>query len=324
VGSAVNVALRDQLGGNAARIVGGVAATVISGTATPNTLDRAVSSIVGSTVSVALNSRIGGDAARIVGGVAATAVSGTLAGAINRAKAGVGTATGLSGIPGVDNAVSAVVDNQLSSLNQLPGISHVAGLITEKSVPNLSSIGTNLPNNLGSNLLNAATSLKGGLATELNNLSAGKNSLADLASLGLSPSAAAALNSAISSISSSGAADIKMPIAALNTTNRSEITAQLTAQLGNPRIPAPNFSGISIADINAQTTALEKTAADKKARRAEVTKQLDAEKATLMQIRTEYQNAIDSYPPGDEKIVELREKYYAQKEKVQKIINLID
>ena len=320
-GNAVSNALRDSLGVSASRVIGGTVAAVVSGTATANSVDRALTGAVGSAVSTGLSGRIGGDAARVIGGLTTTAISGTVAGAINRAKTIPGSATGLSGIPGVDNAISSVVTNQLNSLNQIPGTSHVAELIKEKSIPNLSSIGTNLPNNLGSNLLSAANNLKGGLTTELNNLAAGKNSLADLAALGLPPSAAAALNSAISSISSTGTADIKMPIAALNTTNRSEITAQLTAQLGNPRIPAPNFSGISIADINAQTVALEKTTAARKVRRAEITQQLEVEKATLMQIRKEYQDAIDSYPPGDEKIVELREKYYAQKEKVQKTID---
>jgi hypothetical protein len=323
-GSAASNALRDSLGIAASRVIGSTVASVISGNATANNVDRALTGAVGSAVSTALSNRIGGDAARVIGGLTTTAISGTIAGAINRAKTISGSATGLSGIPGVDNAVSAVVDNQLSSLNQIPGVSQVAGLIKEQTVPNILGTGTNLPNNLGSNLLNTSNGLKGEFATGLNDLTKGKNSLADLAALGLSPSASAALNSAISSISSTGVADIKMPVAALNTTNRSEITAQLTAQLGNPKIPAPNFSGISIANINAQTTALEKTTADKKARRAEVTQQLDIEKATLMQVRKEYQNAIDSYPPGDEKIVELREKYYAQKEKVQQLINLID
>ena len=237
------------------------------------------------------------------------------------AKTISGSATGLSGIPGGDKAISSVIDNQLSSLTQIPGTAQVAGLIKEKTVPNISSIGTNLSNNLGSNLLNTANNLKGQLATGLNDLAKGKNNLADLASLGLPSSAAAALNSAISSISSTGIADIKMPVAAINTTNRTEITAQLTAQLGNPRIPLPNFSGISISSINEQRIAQEKINADRKARRIELTQQIDIGKATLIQIRDEYQSAIDSYPPGDEKIVELREKYYAQKEKVQKLIN---
>jgi hypothetical protein len=252
---------------------------------------------------------------KLLGGLVSTVTS-----AVNTAKSAISSvtsasdvATGLSNIPGGDKAVAAVVDNVTNSVNQIPGVAQVKGLINEKINPNLAVIGTALPTNLGSGLINAATGLKDKLSSQLSDLSSGKTTLADLVSTGLPASAAASLNSAIGALSSSGTADIKMPVAALNTIDRTELTAQISSVLGNAKIPIPNFSGkITIAsspeDLAKQGEVLTQINALRESRFDLVKAERDA--------RYELSQAKQKLPPGDTTIIELEAAYKASSKKV--------
>jgi hypothetical protein len=130
---------------------------------------------------------------------------------------------------------------------------------------------------------------------------------------------AAQLNSAISALSSSGPGAIKMPVVATNTTDRSSVTTQIDSILGNPKIPSPKYS-TQVAAANyfeAENQKLEQQLQAKAALKS----QLHTQEALTLQLRTEYQNAIDSYPPGDPIIVDKREQYYAAKLKWAEILN---
>jgi hypothetical protein len=257
--------------------------------------------------------------ASTVASAASGAAGNLLNSALSSAKTIAGAASGLSGIPGGVNAVAAIVDTGKNLLNQIPGASTVSGLITAKLAPaagalsGLGALGAGLPNNLGTNLLNVANGLKDKLTTDLGSLTNGTNTLASLVSSGLPASAAASLNALISSISSTGAADIKMPVAAANTNDRSEVDTQVGAVLGSPKIPKPLFTAntYSIADYKKDMAKIE----ERREKRKALTAEIDAQKALFYQIKAEYENAIDMLPPGDPKIAEQREKYFAAKQK---------
>lgn len=135
------------------------------------------------------------------------------------------TASGLSALPGGASAVSSVTNLLTGSVPPLPGTSDLKSAMTGTSVGTM--------NNISNTVSSAASSL-------LTSVKSGKG-LASVVTAKLPPSAAAALQSAVSSIASAGN-KIKIPSVALNTTNRSSITAATANQLGDPSIPTPNFS----------------------------------------------------------------------------------
>ena len=157
-----------------------------------------------------------------------------------------GLSTGLNALPGGAAVTASFVNNAVGAINSIPGVGAVAGLIgtASSAVANLSSGLSSLANPLDpSKALNAITGATGALTKGLSDLKSGKLSLASLASAGLPIGAASQLNAAISAMSSGGAVQIKLPTVAINTTDRSELTSQVTSLLGDAKIPAPNFEG---------------------------------------------------------------------------------
>jgi len=160
--------------------------------------------------------------------------------------------SGLSALPGGGAAAYAFVNNATGASLSLPSLSGITSAAQNASasvlngIPSanaLSSIGTSLSvgNSSISGLVNKLSS---SLPDLTKNISAGTQSLSSLASTGLPAGAAASLSASINSLSASGANPIKMPTVAVNTTDRSEITSQISSLLGDKKIPAPNFSGL--------------------------------------------------------------------------------
>lgn len=247
-----------------------------------------------------------------------------IAGTVSAAtKSLEGATSGLGNIPGGEKAVAALVDNATNLTKQIPGVSQVTDLVKQKTLPNLSTITNSLPNLSGTNLLNQAKDLAGSLTGKLNDLASGKNTLSNLISAGLPASAASQLNSAISAISSAGQIEIKMPVVATNTTDRTQVDTQLGSVLGSSKIPKPSFNinSFNLADYDKEQAKIEARIK----RTKEISAEIEKQKALVLKIRDDYQKAIDTYPPGDPKIVEQRELYYSEKAKWQKLINsLVD
>ena len=231
--------------------------------------------------------------------------------------------TGLDLLPGGGGG-SSLVNNAIGAVKGIPGVAAVTGLIGQASsitagISNLASV-----NPLASSgVLNAVTGVTGALTKGLDDLKSGKLSLASLASAGLPAGAAAQLNAAISSMSSGGAVQIKLPTVAINTTDRSELTSQVTSLLGNAKIPAPNFTG----EISATAkTALEKITEAKKAKTAkiaELDEKLAQQKKLADDAIAEQQTAKNSLPAGDPSIEELRQKAMVEVDKQIAIQNEI-
>jgi hypothetical protein len=216
--------------------------------------------------------------------------------------------TGLGALPGGASVVASVVNNAVGAINSVPGVSAVTGLIGQASsitngISNLASV-----NPLASSgILTAATGAAGALTKGLDDLKSGKLSLASLASAGLPAGAAAQLNSAISSMSSGGAVPIKLPTVAINTNDRSELTAQVTSLLGNSKIPAPNYGGLS-SSIKSESDRLNELVKQQQA--LEVEK--DEQSKKVKQARDAFIQVRDTLPPGDPAIAEAKQTYIAE------------
>jgi hypothetical protein len=261
-----------------------------------NTLSGALGSVTG-----AISGAIGAVTGGITGAVAS--VTGAATGLL---KTTLGTtanlSTGLGALPGGASVVASVVNNAVGAVNTIPGVSAVTGLIGQAtSITNgISSLAVNPL--ASSNVLNAATGVAGALTKGLGDLKSGNLSLSSLASAGLPAGAAAQLNAAISSMSSGGAVQIKLPTVAINTTDRSELTAQVTSLLGNPKIPAPNFAGASEDTYKAGLSKIDA----KKEKYKEIDAKLEALNEESKTVRAQYnasaetyENANNNLPAGD-------------------------
>lgn len=195
--------------------------------------------------------------------------------------------SGLSGLPGAQNAVATVVTG-LPTL--LPGASSITGAISQVT----SSVNTG--------------SLTGNATSLINKLKVPGASLVGLASVGLSPALSAKLNSAISSLSSGGSVPIILPTVGINTNNRINLVSQLTNVLNDPKIPAPNYNGNpATTGETSGTELLRKKAVEQR----ELTEKVFAKTAEVREARLAFTKAKNELPAGDPQINELRNKWLA-------------
>ena len=226
---------------------------------TTNPLTAAAAGIAGAASGIA--GAAGGASASVTGAVggAISGVSSAVTGAISsvtsqaslpdalkvNSSAIAGAASGLTSIPGAENAVATIVNNAPNVSNLIPGADAV-GLLAKSTAA--SALGGANPlsaitGSATSGLLSAGSAIAGDLTKGLGSLTSGASSLTSLASAGLPAGAAAQLNSAITSISSGGSVPVTLPTIAINTVDRSQLTNQLTSLMGSSKVPLPNFSG---------------------------------------------------------------------------------
>lgn len=160
--------------------------------------------------------------------------------AINRLGSAAGRASGVSNLPGGQQAVDAVVNSE-------GGFSVQTTAIVSNTTNTIGQLSTAVTNNISSQAAQLSN-LASNVTSNLGNLSQGITSipgnLAQNALRGLSPSLSAQIQSAISSISSGGSNNLKLPQVAEGTTNREAIESATESLLNDPSIPPPNYSGI--------------------------------------------------------------------------------
>lgn len=244
--------------------------------------------------------------------VATTVVAGSLL----RNTSVSSLASGVNSLPGGAQAIGAIVGASGSSLPILPSTIQTNNLIKNTSAAVQNGITTGaaaLSGNVSvsagpfSSVANRNESLNTNALTK--GLAEGKQSLASLASVGLPAGAAASLQASLSSLSSSSPFPIKLPTVGANTTDRTELSAQLNSVLGDRRIPKPNFSGTG-------PSSSAKSEAD---RLNELVKQQQAliiEKDSQLKIiskaRDAYTEARDNLPQGDPAIETAKQAYIAE------------
>jgi len=259
----ITKAAASNSGIDAAGIASGASSAAINGL---DSVNKAVTTGTGSTniVSTAEN--------------AASVVSATLPSS---------SSSGLSGLPGAQNAVALVVKNGTTSL---PGTTNVSSAISQVA----SSIGTGIV---------AGTAI--GL---INKLKLPGASLVGLAIAGLSPASKAKLNASIASLSSGSAVPIKMPVVGEGTNNRADLNKNLTDALNDPKIPAPNYNGNPATTGETAGTAI---VVDKEKEQYELNKKTFAKVEEVRNARIAFVKAKNELPAGDPQIDELRNKWIA-------------
>jgi hypothetical protein len=209
----------------------------------------------------------------------------------------------LSNLPGGINTVSNVMNQAAGAINAIPGLGPLSGAIRAAS----SAAMNGLPS------VTAATEALSSLADNLGNFSGALEDAASrlggltaLASAGLPVGAVAQLQSSIAALAGGTPGTIALPSVGFNTTDRTAITDQINATLGDPGIPTPNLVG-SIPDTTRAELEdrIQAARAEARAARAAFTEVSAAAKALL----DEYKRLDSTLPPGDPKIAEAYQKY---------------
>jgi len=241
----------------------------------------------------AISGAVGSVTSGITGAIAG--VTGAASGLLKTATGiTANLSTGLGALPGGASVVASVVNNAVGAINSVPGVGAVTGLIGQASAITNGIASLASANPLASSgALSAISGATGALTKGLDDLKSGKLTLASLASAGLPAGAAAQLNAAISSMSSGGALQIKLPTVAINTTDRSELTSQVTSLLGDAKIPAPNFGGTNEDTYKAGLAKLK-----------ELQTQLQESKEKVTQATAAVDKAKQELPAGDPAIAE--------------------
>ena len=254
---------------------------------------RAVSSLVNNSVGSSLTSNLPG-----VAGISSimkdnsSAIQNNISGATSLLSTNVS-------VGGLSSSVGAAVGGLAGGLS-----SAVGGLAGGLAGGALSKLTGGAGGLAGGALAGLAGGALAGLATKM---ASGNQSLTSLASSGLPAGAAAQLQASINSLSSSSPFPIKMPTIAANTNDRSDLTAQLSSNLGNSKIPAPDFSA-------AGPSAEAKSAIDKdkewQTSYDKLTKDWEAESKKLQDkvdlAILDYKAAKHTLPQGDPEIDRLR------------------
>jgi hypothetical protein len=192
-------------------------------------------------------------------------------------------ASGVSNLPGGQQAISSVVNKATGAINDKLG-----------SVGKLTGLG---------DAINGATT------DALNSLSAGKlpdlNNLASKALSGLPAGVSTALQGAISSLSAGGQVPIKLPTVATNTINRADLTAQVKSVLGDPGIPTPNLSG---EVPESAKTDIEKRQENLKELK-KVVKEMGDYNKKIDAAKKAYDKALATLPQGDPGIEQAKQAY---------------
>ena len=292
------------------------AGTAVSSTI--NNLTAVASSLSNSATGSVLNTSIGRveNAMNSVSALAGAGLTGDTVALTNAASSiqqGASAATssalasGLSNLPGGINTVSSVSNQAKGAVNAIPGTSALSGAIKAASSAAMNGISAV---SAVTGALSSVSSNLGGVSNALDKLSDTANQLGGLtalASTGLPVGALAQLESSIAALAGGTPGSISLPSVGFNTTDRTAITNQIGATLGDPGIPPPNLVG-SIPDTakSAIDDAYEKSQIEFK----EAEKAYDAKTKVIKAALKEYKKLDRTLPPGDPKIDEAYQKFY--------------
>jgi hypothetical protein len=259
----------------------------------------------------------------------ATSLNNGLSGLANAAKKTQGgglaarasqLASGVSNLPGGLKAFSSVLDKADEAANKIPGTGELTGLLKDlqteatnglgKVSSTLSSTSTTLGQ--AESALNTSTQVigyLGGASTGLGNLSSiasRSGGLTSAISSKLPIGQVTQLLTSVSALGAGGASPIKLPSQGVNTTNRTGITAQIKAILGNAKIPVPNLLG----DISGDAiSSIENRIATLKKERKKIQEQIDAAKEEETAAGNAFVTAFNTLPAGDPSLAALEKKY---------------
>jgi hypothetical protein len=123
------------------------------------------------------------------------------------------------------------------------------------------------------------------------------------------------LQSAVKAIASSNPDKIKIPVVAENTVKRDSVDSQISSIISNPKVPPPEYGGDVQQDIQTGEESLltyKEKLKDQKAR-------FNTQFAVATQAKKAYQDAANSLPAGDPKLLELKNKFEEEYKKALEI-----
>jgi hypothetical protein len=279
------------------------------------------SDVAGVLKSAASNSGI--DAASIASGAASSATNG-LASITSAVTTGLGASTnlvsvaensvnavkatlpasvstGLSNLPGAQDAVNKIVNNAKGALNIIPGTAGITAALGQ----------VNAAVNVGS--------LPGGASNLVNQLKLPGASLLQFAAAGLGPALAAKLGTAVASLPNGGS-PVTVPIIGTNTDGtRPALSTQLAKVFGSNKISLPNYGG---NPATTGDTASSDKLNDKLKEQAELTEKLMAKIDEVRNARITYTKAKNELPAGDPQLDELKSKWVALVDEL-KVLNTV-
>jgi hypothetical protein len=242
-----------------------------------------VSTLLGGVLGGVLGNQLGGGSGRTIAtatGAVAGAVLGSSLSRKPKKSAVPSEASGVSNLPGGEQTLSMVKDGVN---NTLPGTAPLKSTIESQVTDKMNNISSSSPEQIG-NIKNKAMAA-------------------------LSVAEKAQLASGLSAIVSQGKKKIKLPTVATNTTDRSTITEKTTALLGDPKIPAPDFSGEPNIRSSTNTSTASATRTSQNDTRIEELKaRLKVVNEEREKIKQEIQQLPNNSLPGDPKLAEIRSR----------------
>ena len=256
---------------NKASSLSGAAVAGISGAVSD------VNSVSGSVTALTKTDKLQSAATKVQRGATAT-ISSTIA-------------SGVSGLPGGQKLGESVVNNAKGSVN---AIADGLGGVTD----GLSSLAVSAfeGTNVGSLVKDGKSLL--GKVDKIGSITSGISSA-------LSPGAAAALASALSSLTAGGGSTVKLPVVATNTYNRAPLTSLIDNVLGNPIIPRPNLLGEIPSEALSAVASLFET---RKGLTADI-KKLNEMTSSVAKKQRAFFEAQSSFPAGSPEIAQAEAAY---------------
>jgi hypothetical protein len=256
---------------NKASSLSGAAVAGISGAVSD------VNSVSGSVTALTKTNKLQSAATKVQRGATAT-ISSTIA-------------SGVSGLPGGQKLGESVVNNAKGSVNAIAdGLGGVTDGLASLAVSAFE--GTNV-----GSLVKGGKSLLGKV-DKLGSITSGISSA-------LSPGAAAALASALSSLTAGGGSTVKLPVVATNTYNRAPLTSLIDNVLGNPIIPRPNLLGEIPSGALSAVASLFET---RKGLTADI-KKLNEMTSSVAKKQRAFFEAQSSFPAGSPEIAQAEAAY---------------
>lgn len=243
--------------------------------------------------------------------------------------------TGLFGLPGGQLSVGSIVNKSLGSLG-IPKNPALNAIITNAVTASINKIafpqsikgkaglgiasGLSLPS-LPSGLpgLPSLDDVSNKITQSLTDLQTQGQNLTTLAMGDLTAGEAGPLNAAMSAIGFGGAGALQMPTIGLNTNDLSQVEAQITSLLGDPRIPAPTFG-----EDNESAVAVLEAFLKQNDQVDAIFDEIDDLATQVISAREEYYSLELSLPAGDPEVDAAREEYIAMSQELQSKLNQVD
>lgn len=308
--------VQGQLSGGAAALgksLGAAAGTVASnltgaaaGASPTGFVGKGGSTLVATvnSLSPTINAAAGGliDKAQQVAATINPAV-GTTASSLTNAFGGASSAVSkVTG--GVGGLLQGGVSTLASGLTNLPGGAGAAGSLVNMAKGGTSKL-TGALDKIAGGLKDAATAKLGNLKPPALDLEAA------LSKSGLPAGFASQLETAVAAMGAGGGAPVKMATIAVNTTNRADITAQISSTLGDPGIPAPNLGEVSEATVSAKDAATSSCDELRKQADEAFDYWANSMEPKRKYLRQNLDSAINNYPQGDGRLKATQAEYDA-------------